>query len=80
MVDGLATMSKMKKIIHDHFASVIGKTTRTKNFNWDGLHFANVAMEDIDAPFLEEEIQKAINEMPFDKAPLCEYYLSGNQH
>ena len=57
-------------IIHDHFASVMGRgPSRVMDLNWENLHFGEVGMEGIDAPFTVEEVQQAINQMPSNKAP-----------
>lgn len=42
---------------------------RTQDFNWERLHFEETNLEVLGAPFTEEEVKNAINQMPSDKAP-----------
>jgi hypothetical protein len=55
---GWVTEHKRKeKFVHEHFASVTRRgVPRTKDLNWESLQLGNVAMDGIDAPFLEEEV------------------------
>jgi hypothetical protein len=43
--------------------------TRTIDFNWDALHFPEPDLTTLRDPFSEEEVRKAVNLMPSDKAP-----------
>jgi exonuclease III len=62
--------SRKEEILHSHFSSSMGVgQTRKRDLNWESLNFGNVALEGIDEPFTEEEVFKAISQMPTDKAP-----------
>jgi hypothetical protein len=43
-------------------------TPRTHDFSWLDLQLPSVDLSTLDAPFSDEEIWKAINQMPQDKA------------
>jgi hypothetical protein len=59
-----------EQIIHSHFNSVMGsRVPRPYDFNWDELHFDDPDLHCLGAPFSEEEVKCAINQMPNDKAP-----------
>jgi hypothetical protein len=57
-------------VIHNHFNSVMGPgNARTIDFNWNIFHFEEPNLASMGDPFAEEEVHKAINQMPSDKAP-----------
>jgi hypothetical protein len=59
-----------ESIVHDHFSSVMGRgPTRSRDLNWEALNLGHAALDGIDEPFTEEEVKKAIDLMPSDKAP-----------
>jgi hypothetical protein len=59
-----------EQIIQNHFSSVMGReNTRTIDFNWESLHFDEPSLSNLGAPFSEEEVLRAITQMPSDKAP-----------
>jgi hypothetical protein len=59
-------MSKIEKIIHDHFSQVMGRSaTHTR---WDDLAFEKSGLESLGDPFSEDELKNAINLMPDVKA------------
>jgi hypothetical protein len=59
-----------QEIAHNHFKETLGKrSTRNRDFNWDGLVFQDPELHGLGAPFTEEEVRNAINHMPSDKAP-----------
>jgi hypothetical protein len=62
--------SQKEKIIHDHFATVMGRgPPREYDFNWESIAFSEVPMTGIEDPFSEEEVHNAISQMPADKVP-----------
>lgn len=57
-------------LIHTHFSQVMGTpNTRTKAINWEELGYVQHNLEDLDAPFTQDEIASVIKEMPSEKAP-----------
>jgi hypothetical protein len=42
---------------------------RTKALNWQELGYVHQNLDDLDAPFTQEEIGAIIKEMPSEKAP-----------
>jgi hypothetical protein len=42
---------------------------RSIDFNWDMLHFEEPNLASMGDPFTEDEVRKAINQMPSDKVP-----------
>jgi mannosylglycoprotein endo-beta-mannosidase len=59
-----------EQIVHSHFDSTLRKgNARTLDFNWDALHFSEPDLTSLGDPFSEEEVHKAVNLMPSDKAP-----------
>jgi hypothetical protein len=58
-----------EQIVHSHFGSTLKKgNVRTLDFNWDALHFSEPNLSSLGDPFSEEEVRKAINLMPSNKA------------
>jgi hypothetical protein len=66
-----AISQESKSILaHTHFSRLIGTPcTRTKALNWNELGYIHHDLEDLDAPFTEQEIEVVIKEMPSEKAP-----------
>jgi hypothetical protein len=58
------------RAVHDFYSKLVGRPgTRTKALNWHELGYAPHDLEDLDAPFTEEEISSVIKGMPSEKAP-----------
>jgi hypothetical protein len=59
-----------EKIIQNHFQETMGMVQpRSLDFNWESLLFTTSDLDCLGAPFSEEEVKEAINQMPNDKAP-----------
>ena len=57
-------------LAHTHFSNLIGTpSTRTRGLNWNELGYNHHDLDDLDAPFTEQEIEVMIKEMPAEKAP-----------
>jgi len=57
-------------LIHNHFSSIMGTpSTRSKAINWNELGYTHHDLEDLDAPFTDQEIEAVIKDMPMEKAP-----------
>jgi len=57
-------------LIHNHFSSIMGTpSTRSKAIKWNGLGYTHHDLEDLDAPFTDQEIEAVIKDMPMEKAP-----------
>ena len=57
-------------LAHTHFSNLIGTpSTRTRGLNWNELGYNHHDLDDLDAPFTEQEIEAVIKEMPAEKAP-----------
>ena len=54
-----------KNIVSELFAH----SSVTSRFNWDALDLPTAGLSMRDAPFTMDEIKKAIDDMPVDKAP-----------
>jgi hypothetical protein len=66
----VTSQTKKSKLIHSHFSEILGTpTTRTKAINWQQLGYVHHELEDLDAPFTEDEITAVIKEMAAEKAP-----------
>jgi hypothetical protein len=53
-----------KSKMNSHFSQILGTTaTRTKAINWQALGYVHHDLEDLDAPFTEEEIATVIKQM-----------------
>ncbi|KAK1645294.1 hypothetical protein QYE76_063099 [Lolium multiflorum] len=62
--------AEKEELVHAHFSDVIGHgESRRQDFMWDELHFINPDLGVLGDPITEEEVLKAINLMPTDKAP-----------
>ena len=44
-------------------------STRSKAIKWNGLGYTHHDLEDLDAPFTDQEIEAVIKDMPAEKAP-----------
>jgi hypothetical protein len=59
-----------EQIVHSHFMSTLKKgPPRSLDFNWGAFHFTEPDLSSLGDSFSEEEVRKAINSMPNDKAP-----------
>jgi hypothetical protein len=59
-----------EKILYDHFSSILGTAEqRLSSFQWDELELPQLPVNQLDAPFSEDEVRKAIVELPTEKAP-----------
>jgi mannosylglycoprotein endo-beta-mannosidase len=69
--NGWATSHEEKQNIAQlHFKTAIGHVNpRTISLNWSSLDLPTPNLAGLDDPFSEEEVKKAIFEMPSDKAP-----------
>jgi hypothetical protein len=57
-------------LAHTHFSRLIGTPSiRSKALNWNELGYTQHDLDDLDAPFTEQEIEAVIKEMPSEKAP-----------
>jgi hypothetical protein len=66
----VVTQNEKSKMIHSHFSQILGTAaTRTKAINWQALGYVHHDLEDLDAPFTEEEIATVIKQMSPEKAP-----------
>lgn len=68
---GTITLQEEKsKLVHAHFSQIMGSPIpRTKVLNWQELGYSHHNLEDLDAPFTQQEIGSVIKEMPSEKAP-----------
>lgn len=58
------------KLAHDHYSQLLGTTkARTKALNWDALNYVRQDLDELDAPFYEQEIEMVIKDLPSEKAP-----------
>lgn len=56
--------------VHTHFSQVLGTpNSRTSAIDWEELGYVQHNLEELDAPFTQEEIATVIKEMPPEKAP-----------
>jgi hypothetical protein len=52
------------KLIHDHFSHIMGTpNSRTKSINWQELGYIHHNLEELDAPFTQEEIETVVKEI-----------------
>jgi hypothetical protein len=57
-------------LIHTHFSRIMGTPdSRTKAINWDELGYVHHNLDELDAPFTQEEIAMVIKEMLAEKSP-----------
>lgn len=58
------------QIVQEHFKATMSRpTTRTRTFDWDSLQLPVIDLSHLDDAFTEEEILRAISQIPQDKAP-----------
>ena len=59
----------MSEVIFDHFSSIMERPNpRQRDLKWQALGIEPADLSSLADPFTEEEITKAIHEMPIDKA------------
>jgi len=57
-------------LAYTHLSNLLGTTTtRTRAINWSELGYEHHDLEDLDAPFTEQEIEAVVKDMPSGKAP-----------
>lgn len=57
-------------VIFEHLSRMMSRPEpRTCDINWQALHAPTTDLSHLDDPFTEQEIHRAIKEMPADKAP-----------
>jgi exonuclease III len=68
---GIVVLQEEKaSLIHTHFSRIMGTPdSRTKAINWDELGYVHHNLDELDAPFTQEEIAMVIKEMPAEKSP-----------
>lgn len=68
---GLVVSQENKsKLAYTHFSQLLGTTpTITRAINWSELGYEPNDLEDLDAPFTEQEIEAVVKDMPSEKAP-----------
>lgn len=63
-------MDGMMQLAHDHFTNIFGQPQQsTTMFNWDELELDHADLHDMEDEFSLDEIKRAIDDMPSDKAP-----------
>lgn len=63
------THEEKEATIHDHFASIMGQPEpRPNEPNWEALDISPIDLTTLGEPFSEQEVHRAIKEMPTDKA------------
>jgi hypothetical protein len=56
------------QIVQEHFDNIMSAPAPcTRDFSWPNLQLPSINLSALDAPFLDEEIWKTINQMPQDK-------------
>lgn len=67
---GTITLREEKSnLVHAHFSQIMGTPiARTKALNWQELGYMQHNLDDLDAPFTQEEIASVTKEMPSEKA------------
>jgi hypothetical protein len=64
--------------LHDHFSNHLGfPTCRQNTLNWETLRLQTHDLRDLDNDITESEIERAISEMPSEKAPGLDGYIGG---
>jgi hypothetical protein len=58
------------RVAHQFFSQTIGTLKqRNLSLNWEALGYEQIVLDDLDGPFLEEEIALNVKDMPTMKAP-----------
>jgi predicted ATPase len=59
-----------EQALNSYFENIIGNVEHIyATLNWESLDMPNLGANHLDAPFCEEEIKKAIDELHAEKAP-----------
>lgn len=59
-----------EQLIYDHFSSIMdAPQARSKDFNWERLNILVVDVSSLGSTITEDDVLKAIMEMPSDKVP-----------
>jgi hypothetical protein len=59
-----------EQILHDYFQSILGTAEHCQvTINWSELHLPVLHENMLDAPFGEDEIKQAIEDLPSEKVP-----------
>lgn len=62
--------SDMELALHSHFAGVFGTVPRGAcSLNFEAIGFQALSLEELDAPFTDDEVWAAIKQLPSDRAP-----------
>lgn len=69
--NGVPTTQQDKmKVAEQFFRVVVGSSvTRTQSINWNALGYTPFNLDELDSPFVEEELFQTIKELPPEKAP-----------
>jgi hypothetical protein len=60
----------MLDLAHNHFDQILGtESPASSQFNWDALGLNSLDLSDLELPFSMDEIKRAIDDMPADRAP-----------